>query len=138
MTTPKQGDVWLYDYLWQREHDAGEEHGRKPRPTALVATVTNQDGTTNLFILPITSKMPGIDRLALEVPEIECKRAGLDADKRLWIILDEYNHDILETSFYLDPNGRLGAFSAMFNKKALRIFTEAARKRQARRVPRTD
>jgi hypothetical protein len=82
--------------------------------------------------------MPGIDRLALEVPEIECKRAGLDADKRLWIILDEYNHDILETSFYLDPNGRLGAFSAMFNKKALRIFTEAARKRQARRVPRTD
>lgn len=138
MTTPKQGDVWSYDYLWHREHAAGEEHGRKPRPTALVATVAAQDGTTNLFILPITSKMPAKDRLALDVPEIERKRAGLDSGKRLWIILDEYNHDILETSFYLDPNGRLGAFSTAFNTKALRAFIDAARKRKARQVPRTD
>ncbi|WP_071796170.1 hypothetical protein [Natronohydrobacter thiooxidans] len=137
-TRPQQGDVWSYDYLWQREHEAGQEHGRKPRPTALVATVASQDGTTNLFILPITSKTPGKDRLALEVPQIERRRAGLDADKRLWIILDEYNHDILEASYHFDPNGRLGAFSAMFIRNALRSFSDAARSRQTRRVPRTD
>jgi len=138
MTAPTQGDVWSYDYLWRWEHDAGAEHGRKARPTALVATVVGEDGRTNLFLLPITSKAPGKDRLALEVPQIERRRAGLDSDLRLWVILDEYNHDILETSFYLDPNGRLGAFSPAFNTKALRTFTDAARTRRARRVPRTD
>lgn len=138
MTTPKQGDVWSYDYLWRREHDAGAEHGRKTRPTALVATVVGKDGRTNLFLLPITSKAPGEDRLSLEVPQIERRRAGLDSDLRLWVIIDEYNHDILETSFYLDPNGRLGAFSSAFNAKTLRAFTQAARTRRARQVPRTD
>jgi hypothetical protein len=138
MTTPKQGDVWSYEYLWRREHESGAEHGRKMRPSAFVATVVGHDGRTNLFILPITTKEPGKDRLALEVPQIERARAGLDTDMRLWVMLDEYNHDVLETSFYLDPNGRLGAFSPVFNDKALRAFTEAARQRRAIKVPRIE
>jgi hypothetical protein len=54
MSNPKQGDVWMYDYLWRREDEAGAENGRKPRPTALVTTFTDQNGSTNLFLLPIT------------------------------------------------------------------------------------
>ena len=138
MTLPKQGDVWSYEYLWRREHETGAEHGGKSRPTSLVAAVAGEDGRTNLFLLPITSKAPTEDRLSLEVPQIERRRAGLDSDLRLWVILDEYNHDVLETSFYLDPDGRLGAFSPAFNAKALRAFTQAARTHRARRVPRTD
>jgi hypothetical protein len=71
MTTPKRGDVWSYEYLWRWEHETGAEPGRKPRSTALVTTVVGHDARTNLFILPITSKEPGKDRLALEVPQIE-------------------------------------------------------------------
>ncbi len=138
MIPPKKGDVWTYEYLWSREHEAGAEHGRKPRPTALVASVVGKDGRTNLFILPITSKEPGADRLAMEVPQIERKRAGLASDLRLWVMLDEYNHDVLETSFHLDSNGRQGSFSPMFADKALGAFIEAGRKGRTKRIPRHD
>ena len=138
MTRPKEGDVWSYEYLWRREHEAGAEHGRKSRPTALVATVVDHDGRTNLFILPITSKKPGEDRLAMEVPQMDRARAGLDSGMRLWVILDEYNHDVLETSFYFDPNGRRGEFSPVFNQKALATFIEAARKGRTKRVLRRE
>lgn len=138
MTDIKQGDVWSYEYLWKREFDAGLENGRKPRPTALVATAIGQDGRTNLFILAITSKRPAADRIALEVPEIERARAGLDRDMPLWVILDEYNHEILETSFHLDPAGKLGSFSGVFSQKALAAFVEVAKAQQVRKVPRSD
>lgn len=138
MSAPKRGDVWSYDYLWRREHEAGAEDGRKPRPTAMVATAVGKDGRTNLFILPITSKEPGADRLAMEVPQIERARAGLDATMRLWVILDEYNHDILEGSFYLDPNGKRGELSPAFHKRALNAFLEASRAGRIKKVPRAD
>ena len=138
MNQPKKGDVWSYEYLWRREHEAGAEHGRKLRPTALITTVVDQDGRTNLFILPITSKEPMDDRLAMEIPQMERRRAHLASDMRLWVILDEYNHDYLETSFYLDPNGKQGEFSHVFTQKALRTFIEAARSGRVKRVPRHD
>ncbi len=127
MIRPRQGDVWSYDYLWRRQHETGEEHGRKPVPTALVATVFIREGRTNLFILPITSMEPGKDRHALEVPEIERARAGQDPETCLWVLLDEYNHDVLETSFYLNPGGRLGAFSPAFTGRVLSTLIASAR-----------
>jgi hypothetical protein len=105
---------------------------------AFVAVVTGKDGATNLFILPITSKAPSKDRAALEIPAIECRRAGLDADRPLWIMLDEYNHDILETSYYLDPQGRKGGFSAAFHKQAWQKFVALAREQKISRIPRRD
>lgn len=138
MKQPNRGDVWQYEYLWRREHEAGAETGRKPRPTALVTTFVGKDGRTNLFLLAITSKEPGKDRLAMEIPQMERKRARLASDMRLWIILDEYNHDFLETSFYLDPNGKQGAFSSAFTEKALGRFIETARQGNAKMVPRHD
>lgn len=138
MTVPKQGDVWFYQYLWHWQHDEGSEHGRKPRPTALVATVVGKDDRTNLFILPITSKRPSNERIALEVPQIERRRAGLDSEMDLWVTVDEDNHDVLEASFYFDPNGQIGAFSPVFNKKALELFVSTARQGRAKKIPRTD
>lgn len=138
MKRPQKGDVWQYEYLWGREHDAGAESGRKSRPTALVTTAVGNDGRTNLFWLPITSKSPHQDRLSIEVPQLERKRAGLAADLRLWVILDEYNHEFLETSFYLDPNGYRGAFSPAFIDKALKIVIEAGRQGQLKTIPRHD
>lgn len=136
MTKPNEGDLWRYDYLWRHQHEEGETEGRKPRPVALVAVMKDKDNKTNLIILPITSSKPSKDRLSLEVPHIERKRAGLD-DMPLWVILDEYNHDILERSYYFDPDAKIGRFSTAFHRKALRIFAQAMRERKTKRVHRT-
>lgn len=137
MSKPASGDVWRYDYLWRWQHQAGETEGRKSRPSAFVAVVADSSGKTNLFILPITSVAPAAGRLSFEVPEIERRRAGLD-NMRLWVMLDEYNHDQLETSYYFDPAGRIGAFGNAFHQKVLKAFLKAARERRARRVSRTE
>jgi len=138
MKRPQKGDVWQYDYLWKREHAAGVENARKARPTALVTTFVGKDGRTNLFWIPITTKEPHKGRLAIEVPQMERRRAGLASDMRLWVMVDEYNHEFLETSFYIDPNGYQGAFSSVFTNKALDLMIEAGRKGQLKTVRRHD
>lgn len=138
MTKPENGDVWRYDYLWKWQHDALETEGRKPRPVAFVAVVVGKDGATNLFILPITSKVPDGRRASLEIPQMECRRAGLDTDRPLWLLLDEYNHDVCETSYYLDPKGRLGGFSSAFHKQVLTQFLGLARANKTKQIPRHD
>lgn len=136
---PEQGDVWSCSYLWRWQHERGETEGRKRRPTAFVATVASADDRrTDLFILAITKSEPGQDRLAIEIPQIERVRAGLAAELRLWIILDEYNHDYLEASFYLEPNGRIGKFSSAFHKQILSRFIQAAKNKRVRSISRTD
>jgi hypothetical protein len=135
MSNPVSGDVWRYPYLWRWQHEAGETEGRKQRPVVFVAVVQDKAGGNHLFVLPITT-LPPKDRLALEVPQIEKRRAGLD-DLPLWIILDEYNHDLLERSYYFDPAERVGAFSNMFHQNVLKSFLRAARERRSRSVPRT-
>ena len=135
MSKPVSGDVWRYPYLWRWQHEAGETEGRKQRPVVFVAVVQDKAGGNHLFVLPITT-LPPKDRLAVEVPEIERRRAGLE-DLPLWIILDEYNHDLLERSYYLDPTERIGAFSTKFHQNVLRSFLRAAREKRSRSVPRT-
>ncbi len=58
----------------------------------------------------------------MEVPAIEKRRAGLDADRRLWIIFDELNTDIIGNSFYLEPEPPTGRFSKAFFLPLLREF----------------
>ncbi len=55
----------------------------------------------------------------------ETRRAGLSEYKRLWIIFDEHNRDILEESFYFEPNGKIGAFSKAFTKQIAKRFMAA-------------
>lgn len=136
MTPPKAGDVWSYDFLWHHEHDRGSEHGRKPRPSAIIAAVTVKDGRINLFILPITTKAPDPARVSILVPQIERKRAGLSLDMNLWIMLDEYNHEFLETTFHIDPGGKIGSLSPLFADKVFKAFRDVARAGRAKRVPR--
>lgn len=138
MKRPQKGDVWRYEYLWHREHEAGQENARKSRPTALVTTFVDKNGRTNLFWLPITSKEPQAGRVAIEVSQIERRRAGLASDMSLWVIADEYNHEFLETSFYIDPNGYCGAFSMPFIDRVLAVLIEAGKRSQLDMVKRHD
>jgi hypothetical protein len=67
-----------------------------------------------VLFFPITTKQPEKGRFAAEIPTIEKRRAGLDPDLRLWIILDEFNSDVIGRSFYLEPEPPIGRFSKAF------------------------
>lgn len=83
--------------------------------------LSRADGDLVLFF-PITTKQPEKARFAAEIPTIEKRRAGLDAYLRLWIILDEFNSDIVSRSFYLEPEPPIGRFSKAFFLPLLREF----------------
>ena len=75
---PVAGQVFDYHYLWKWQADRGETEGRKIRPSCVVIVVTDRAGHHVMFIAPITSKAPDPGRTALEIPETEARRAGLD------------------------------------------------------------
>ena len=125
--------VIRYPYLWAREAGRGETEGRKDRPVAVGVRMPRPDGDLVLFF-PITTKQPEASRFAAEVPTIEKRRAGLDADRRLWIIFDEFNTDIIGNSFYLEPEPLLGRFSKAFFLPLLREFI--SRRKSATEVSR--
>lgn len=130
----RSGFVIRFPYLWVREAGRGETEGRKSRPVAVGIRLDRPDGNDLLLLFPITSQPPSPDRFAVEIPEIEKRRAGLDVALQLWIILDEYNQDIIGQSFYLEPEPPLGRFSKAFFLPLMREFI--ARRATARGVSR--
>lgn len=130
----RTGAVLIFPYLWAREAAQGETEGRKPRPVAVGVRIPRPNEEDVLVLFPITSKEPPRGRFAAEIPDIEKRRAGLDSTLRLWIILDEYNQDIVGRSFYLEPEPPLGYFSKAFFLPLLQAFI--TRRAQARIVDR--
>ena len=117
---PAAGQVFDYHYLWKWQAERGETEGRKKRPSCVVIVVTNQAGQHIMFTAPITSKAPDEGRTVLEIPETEARRARLDNDVRLWVVLDELNADILETSYTIEERSPRGSFSPAFTDTILR------------------
>ena len=113
--------VVRYPYLWSREAEKGETEGRKERPVTVGVRIARPDGDL-VLVFPITTKQPGAGRFAIEIPAIEKRRAGLDVDLRLWIILEEFNSDVIGRSFYLEPEPPIGRFSKAFFLPILREF----------------
>lgn len=135
-TEPQTGDLWRYPYLWSREAARGEEEGRKYRPCVVAVRVFRKDGLTRIVFLPVTSLKPDSNTHGLEIPETEKRRSGLDTNKRLWIILDERNEDVLEESYFIEPDGYVGSFTPVFMKRIHQKLLEvlvAARSRGVRR-----
>jgi len=125
--------VVRYPYLWVREAGHGETEGRKNRPVAVGIRLKRPDGDL-LLLFPITTKQPEPARFAAEIPATEKRRAGLDADLRLWLILDEYNTDIIGQSYYLEPEPPMGRFSKAFFLPLVREFI--ARRQSLRGISR--
>lgn len=127
----RPGTVLSYPYLWRRQHDTGESEGRKNRPVCVVVAIASNAGETHLMLLAISTKPPQSAGDAIEIPETERRRAGLNDAVRSWITICEYNYDIAERSFYLDPTQQiLGRFSRPFVMQlaeSLRPLLAAAR-----------
>lgn len=125
--------VIRYPYLWVREAGQGETEGQKYRPVAVGVRIARIEGDM-LILFPVTTKEPEAGRFAAEFPATEKRRAGLDIDLRLWIILDEYNADAVGQSFYLEPDPPIGRFSKAFFLPLMREFV--ARRRSLKGVGR--
>lgn len=68
------------------------------------------------------------------VPEIEKRRAGLDAHMALWVVADEANAHVPSKSFYFEPGNRLGGFSQTFTKQVQATMIKAIRVRTLKRT----
>jgi len=111
----RPGTVIVYPYLWKHQQSRGETEGRKGRPVCMILAVKSADGATHMVLLAISTKPPIAEQSAIEVPETEHRRAGIGEAGRCWITVSEYNYDIVEDSFYLDPAQQpLGRFSRSF------------------------
>ncbi len=109
----ERGDIARFNYLWARQAEAGEESGRKARP---VCVVIRLPGTpARLFLFPITTQPPGATRISIAFPEMERRRAGLDAP--CWLILDEYNRIEVDNAYDFESIRALGRISPAFLKK---------------------
>lgn len=109
----RSGAVIRYPYLWARQAADGETEGRKERPTVVALRLERPDGDT-VFLFPITTSPPPADRWAVELPDSEKAAAGLDVDRRQWLVLDEFNEDIVGQSYYLGRQPTVGELSARF------------------------
>jgi len=127
----RTGTVIRFPYLWAQQADRGETEGRKFRPVAVGVRIPKPEGEDVLVLFPITSQEPARGRFAAEIPDMEKRRAGLDGALRLWIILDEYNQDVIGHSFYLDPHPPLGLFSKAFFLPLLQKFIARRSRTQA-------
>ena len=112
------GEVIVYPYRWVEERDADRsQDGVKDRPCCVVVTATTSSGAILIFLAPVSSKPPRVGQTALPIPALERKRAGLERYPDAWIYVDEVNTDRPATSWYLEPQTPLGAFSKSFLAK---------------------
>lgn len=90
MRLPEPGEVLNYSYLWQHEFEQGRDEGRKDRPVAVVIVTRTIDGLDQVHVVPITTRPPSKEQVAIEVPTAVRKHLGLKAE-RSWVIVSEWN-----------------------------------------------
>ncbi|MBB5577143.1 hypothetical protein [Rhizobium paranaense] len=108
----RPGEVITYPSLWAWQPQCGETEGRKPRPVCVIIAIGSSAGDKHLALLAITTQPPQADRIG-------------DL-KQSWIVIDEYNYDIVERSWYIGSDQDvLGRFSKSFLMKIAAAFAQA-------------
>jgi hypothetical protein len=132
------GDVILYPYRWTHEVQRRRAaDGSKVRPCGVVVAVVTAAGRTHVLLAAISSKPPMADQVAISLPEIERRRAGLDASREAWIYVSEANEDIEGVSLYLTAEPRLGTLGKAFLERVKAAFLAGLDRRSGSRVNRT-
>jgi hypothetical protein len=138
-TPPVAGTVIRYRYLWKKDADQGQTEGEKDRPAALIVAKGPADGSC--VVVAITHTEPDRDIPALEVPETERRRIGLD-EERSWVILSEINEfiwpgpDLRTVPGKPDGSFEYGRLSKDFFTIVLGTIQTAIRSRRMGRVTR--
>ena len=136
LDVPPTGAIIEYPYLWASQANAGETEGRKDRPVCVTLSVFEEaTNAHHLLLLAISSQPPRPGQQAIEVPRMERRRTGLLRYPAAWVVTSEYNYDIAERSFYLEPGAPvIGVFSSTF----MRCVATALRSTLMRGLGRVD
>ena len=87
---PVTGLVVKYDFVWSREHRGGRD-ASKDRPVC-VALAVPRGARTIVAYFPITHSPPTRGTAAIEIPDDEKRRVGLD-HLPSWVVVTEMNED---------------------------------------------
>ena len=135
MIEARSGLVIRYSYLGAREHDCGEESGRKNRPVCVQIIASRRSGKDVVLLFPITGYKPLAGTQALLLPETEARRTELRNPS--WIIVDEWNEeeDLRNSVSVADPKP-LGSFSRTFVQQIREAAIKAIQTRNYRSIRR--
>ena len=90
---PRIGEVICHAYLWRNQANRGQTEGATERPCVVVHRQEESDGSTRVFVVPITHTKPFDSERAVDCPAGTRLRLGLD-EQASWIITSELNHFI--------------------------------------------
>lgn len=138
--TPEPGLVINYAYLWHHEREAGQEEGRKDRPSVIVLCVEGAEaGATVVTVLPITHAAPKIRGEGVEIPPDVKRHLGLD-DEPSWIVVSEGN-EFVWPGYDLSKRRKDGSYSYGFLPprlfdRVVKAFVALHKAQRSRTVPR--
>ena len=75
------------------------------------------------MLLPITATPPAAETLVYELPQMEVMRIARSGKTRLWVVLSEVNVDVIDGSYYLEPNCKITDLSPLVFKEIFQLFT---------------
>ena len=127
------GEIYEYNYLWHYQAHQGEETGHKPRPVCLLLPAS--DTSSQLLLFPITTVEPEPSQFAVEIPEIERRRVGLD--RRNWLIADEYNLANTDELYDFGSVIPRGTFSLQFLRSFVAAYKDAKAAGAVKAIKRT-
>jgi hypothetical protein len=133
------GTVFHYPYFWYDDYKNGIENPKNRTTTISIIKKTinnNSAELTHLFLLGITDS-PREGQDCIEIPALEKRRAGLDPLRLAYVVVSEYNYDLLPHSYDYDPNSKdFGVFSDVFINTVRDKFIAALRQKQSIRMQR--
>ena len=139
MNRREPGSVFAYPYLWRVDRNRIDHPKERTTCLTVARQVRRVGGATlvHLFLLAISDR-PRPDQEVIELPEIEKRRAGLDPARPAYVVLSEYNYDVLPHSWWYDPNSKdYGRFGRGFTDQIVRRFLIGISRKQASRTDRT-
>jgi hypothetical protein len=130
--------VFAYPYQWNDERHI---ENPKNRTTCLAirrkASVIKGSAIVHLFLLGISDR-PRPHQTAIEIPPMEKRRAGLQVDRPAYVVISEYNYDVLPHSWHYEPDSAdHGTFSLAFTDATRRAFLQRIKDKLAARNDRT-
>jgi len=90
---PQIGEVICHAYLWRNQAVRGQVEGIKERPCVVVHRQEENDGSTRVFVVPITHTEPFDSERSVLCPVPTKRRLRLD-EQTSWIITSELNYFI--------------------------------------------
>lgn len=134
---PRVGQIVLYDFLWNEQHQAGLTRGIKDRPCVVAGITKGDDGrVTTVNLVPITHETPSPGQRGFALPPQTQPMTGLD-DKKSWVNCSEINQERWEKIGPAKPGQFLyGHLPRGLTKKAIDHVREAEQAKQLATVDR--